>query len=103
MTGPDATTSGNDEAAPMTTPDDLACQELVEQVTEYLEAALGPEDRARFETHTEECPACAEVLEQFRVVVATVGSLRAADVSTIDAATRDHLLMVFRDWASDRH
>ena len=87
----------------MTTSDDLACQELVEQVTEYLESALTAEDRARFEAHTVECAACAEVLEQFRVVVATVGSLRAADVSAIDAVTRDHLLMVFRDWAADRH
>ncbi len=87
----------------MTTSDDLACQELVEQVTEYLEAALTAEDRARFEAHTAECPACADVLDQFRVVVATVGSLRTTDVSTIDAATRDHLLMVFRDWAAERH
>ncbi len=30
---------------------DLTCRELVELVTEYLEDALSPSERARFEAH----------------------------------------------------
>jgi anti-sigma factor RsiW len=31
--------------------EDLSCQELVELVTDYLDGALAPVQRARFEAH----------------------------------------------------
>ena len=42
--------------------EDLACQELVELVTDYLEDALPPEERARFDAHLAECPGCSNYL-----------------------------------------
>ena len=46
--------------------DDITCRELVELVTDYLEGALAPADRARFEEHLEICDACVAYVEQIR-------------------------------------
>ena len=37
-------------------PPQLVCQEAVELVTDYLEDALSPADRRRFEAHLAVCP-----------------------------------------------
>lgn len=81
---------------------DIDCIELVELVTEYLDAALTDVDRIRFERHVGECPGCVEILEQFRVVVTTTGALRPDDAATVPDATRDQLLTLFRDWRVTR-
>jgi anti-sigma factor RsiW len=74
---------------------ELTCQELVELVTEYLDGALSPEERARFERHLSICPGCRTYLEQFRETIAITGALREEDVSP---AAREELLTQFRDW-----
>lgn len=84
----------------MSTVEEMACNELVERVTEYLDTALAETDCTRFEDHIGECPGCYEILEQFRAVVSTTGRLRPQDVATVDPATRDQLLGVFRVWRS---
>jgi anti-sigma factor RsiW len=86
----------------VSTVEEMDCEELVERVTEYLDANLDPGDRARFETHVAECPGCYEILEQFRAVIAATGALRVEDAKEIDAARRDHLLSLFRAWRSER-
>ena len=55
--------------------DQLSCQELVELVTEYLDDALPPADRARFEAHIADCDGCTGYLEQIRVTIALTGPL----------------------------
>ena len=45
---------------------DLACRELVELATEYLEDALGVLERARVDAHLAECPDCDEYVAQIR-------------------------------------
>jgi anti-sigma factor RsiW len=54
---------------------ELACQDLVEAVTDYLEEALADTDRVRFDAHLAQCPDCAEYLHQMRRTVAALGSL----------------------------
>ena len=54
----------------------LACQEMVELVTAYLDGALSPAMRARFDAHLKKCDGCATYLEQLRVTVATLGRIR---------------------------
>jgi hypothetical protein len=86
----------------MTTVEEMACQELVERVTDYLDTALTGADRTRFEAHIDECRGCAEVLHQFQAVVELTGHLEPADVAAIDATTRDSLLDAFRTWHDER-
>ena len=77
---------------------DIDCIELVELVTEYLDAALSEHDRARFEHHVAECPGCAEIFEQFRAVITTTGALRPHDAAGVAPETREQMLTVFREW-----
>lgn len=82
----------------MTDADDMDCIELVERVTEYLDAALADGERVRFESHVGACPGCAEVLDQFRAVIATTGALRPDDAAAVDPVVREELLALFRGW-----
>lgn len=63
---------------------ELTCQELVEWVTDYLEGALSPERRARFEAHISGCDACTAYLEQMRETIAALGRLPAGSVKVRD-------------------
>ncbi len=53
----------------------LSCRELVELVTDYLEGALSPEDRSRFEDHIARCGGCQVYLEQIRQTIEALGHL----------------------------
>jgi anti-sigma factor RsiW len=75
--------------------DQLSCQELVELVTEYLDDALPPAERARFEAHIAECDGCTGYLEQIRVTIALTGTLVPEQ---LDPAAEAALLGTFRDW-----
>jgi anti-sigma factor RsiW len=76
----------------------MDCDELVELVTEYLEASLDPDTRARVEAHVSACPGCTEILEQFRATIALTGALRPADAAAVDPGRRAELLSRFREW-----
>ena len=73
----------------------MACQELVELVTDYLEDRLPADDRARFEAHIAECEYCAAYLDQMRQTVHTLGRIEEESLS--DGA-REALLAAFRTW-----
>jgi anti-sigma factor RsiW len=78
----------------------FTCQELVELVTDYLEGALSPEDRQRFEQHLAICPGCRTYVDQMRLTIRTMGSLTEASIAP-DA--KQALLRVFRSWRSAEH
>jgi anti-sigma factor RsiW len=71
----------------------LSCQELVELVTDYLEDALPPGQRARFEEHLETCGGCRAYLEQMRVTTRLVRSTNAPEEPREVAG----LMRAFRD------
>ena len=75
---------------------ELACRELVELVTDYLEGRLSPGDRARFQAHLAECEHCETYLEQMRQTVRALGRLPE---ETLSADARDALTAAFRDWS----
>jgi len=79
-------------------PPDLACQQVVELVTEYLEGSLSRADRKRFEGHLRGCPNCTTYLEQMRVTIAATGTLSVEDLSP-EAA--DEFTALFRRWQED--
>jgi anti-sigma factor RsiW len=77
----------------VTASDEMACNELVELITDYLDDALPERDAARFEEHLADCPACVEFVEQFRRTISAVGRQRRPEVAP---DTRARLLDVFR-------
>lgn len=79
-------------------PEDLTCAELVELVTEYLEGALPPGERARFEAHLGECDGCVNYLDQMRKTVALAGRLRVEDLSP---EVQAELVSAFRGWRAN--
>ena len=79
----------------MSTVEQLSCQELVELVTDYLEDALSPGERARFEDHIGRCGKCTVYLEQMRLTIRMVGELTP---ETISSEAEQVLLEAFRDW-----
>ncbi len=76
-------------------PDDLCCQELVELVTDYLDDALAPPVRARFEMHLSYCLWCRDYLDQMRATSRLAGGLTEA---ALPAGAKDALLQAFRSW-----
>jgi anti-sigma factor (TIGR02949 family) len=56
-------------------PHDMACQELVEVLTEYLDRTLGEHDRARLEAHLSVCDDCQAYLDQFKATIAVTGEV----------------------------
>jgi anti-sigma factor RsiW len=79
----------------MTSPEDMACRELVEVITDYLEGTLPELDRLRFEAHLSDCPGCRTYLEQMRQTVAVLGALPPEPIAEQD---RLKVLDLFRDW-----
>jgi anti-sigma factor RsiW len=75
----------------------LSCRELVELVTDYLEDALSPTDRARFEAHIAGCEGCTMYLRQMREMLELLGELTTDSISPQAEA---ELLATFRDWKS---
>jgi len=80
-------------------PDEIACIELVELVTDYFEGALSKRDRRRFEAHLKACDGCTTYVEQLRQTLEVVGELRTEHVPP---EAEQALLEAFRDWKSER-
>ena len=78
---------------------DLACVEVVELVTEYLEDALPDARRTDIEIHLVACRGCEAYVEQMRRTVDVVAT--AADDASGPAAG-DALLDAFRGWRERR-
>jgi anti-sigma factor RsiW len=74
---------------------ELSCAQVVELVTAYLEGALGPDDRERFEEHLVFCDGCDHYLEQMRLTIEVTGRLEPGE---LPPALEDRLLEAFRGW-----
>jgi anti-sigma factor RsiW len=72
----------------------MDCNELVELVTAYLDGALDPDTRARFDAHVLDCDGCENYLQQFRETVRTVGKITDDE---LDPAFRNRLLDAFKN------
>ena len=77
---------------------DLVCREAVELVTDYLEGALGPRERARLEGHLAACPHCSEYLAQMR---RTLDALGRIEPEALDPQVQDELVSLYRRWQSE--
>jgi anti-sigma factor RsiW len=75
----------------------VRCVEFVESVTDWMEGALGDDERLTLEEHLAICPHCTEYLGQLRLSAAV---LREVDERMLSAApppeARAALLDAFR-------
>jgi predicted anti-sigma-YlaC factor YlaD len=74
---------------------ELTCKDVVELVTEYLEGAMPPDDRDRFEEHLSICEGCTNYLAQMRTTLLATGMLTEEQ---IPPDQRKRLTAAFRDW-----
>jgi anti-sigma factor RsiW len=72
----------------------IACRELVERVTDYLDGALPSPERSRFEQHLLFCDGCSAHFDQLRQ---TRRALAALGDEPLDSAQRADLLAAFRE------
>ena len=77
---------------------DVDCREAVELVTDYLEDALSPAQRRRFEAHLAHCPDCPEYLAQMRAIVALAGRVTPDDLTP---RMREELVSLYLRWRND--
>lgn len=73
----------------------IDCNELVELVSAYLDDALDPDTRARFDQHLLGCDGCDSYLQQFRATIRAVGRISTDD---LDPTFRGRILDSLRDW-----
>ncbi|MEP7060585.1 MAG: zf-HC2 domain-containing protein [Actinomycetota bacterium] len=76
----------------------MECRDLVEAVTAYLDGAMSPEDRARFDEHLALCDGCTNYLAQIRETIRLTGSV---DPDVLPNEQRTALQGVFSAWASE--
>jgi Putative zinc-finger len=77
---------------------DLACQQAVELVTDYLEDALSHAAHRRFETHPAGCPHRTEYLAQMRATIKLTGQLTPADLSP---RMQEEFIALYRRWKDE--
>jgi predicted anti-sigma-YlaC factor YlaD len=75
---------------------ELACQkEVLQRLTDLLDAELDASLRSRIEIHLRDCEDCRSVLEQLRVIVslaASVGHHDQDDPTSMSPAMRQQLM-----------
>jgi len=77
---------------------ELVCQQVVELVTDYLEGALRPAARRRFERHLAGCEHCTEYLIQIKATIAVAGRITPEDLT---AEMRAEFTELFRRWRDE--
>jgi anti-sigma factor RsiW len=60
--------------------EDIACQQVVELITELLEGELPTDDVLVVERHLALCDGCSAYLQQMRETIRVTGALREEDV-----------------------
>lgn len=74
----------------------IACRDLLELISDYLDGSLAPERRAAVEAHIADCDGCSIVLEEFRRTIVMSGRLTE---DLVDPAQLETLRSAFRAWA----
>jgi anti-sigma factor RsiW len=77
---------------------DLACQQVIELLTDYLEGTLSRRQTRRLEAHLRDCPNCSNYLEQFRITIRLSSTIEPEDLSS--EAVRD-LTELYRRWRDE--
>jgi anti-sigma factor RsiW len=81
----------------MSTATPYVCKQFVEDVTAYLEGALGDDVVARVDAHLADCPHCREYLREMRLTIVAAGTIGKEEVEAMPADLRNRLLDAFRE------
>jgi len=77
----------------------MACIDVVDLVTEWMEGALDEDHRGELEEHLVVCPDCTEFVRQLRLTQQSLANLRATALASV---VRDRLLEEFARWTDQR-
>jgi anti-sigma factor RsiW len=80
----------------------VTCQEFVEVLTDYLDGALEPAERADVERHIVICRGCSNYIEQMRSTIDLLGRIGEQDGPDRDGEANEQLLSLFRQWRAGR-
>lgn len=78
---------------------EFSCQEMSEVVTNYLDDALAPDDRQRYERHLSYCAGCTTYLDQMRETIKQTGMVGFEE--SLPPALREEIVAQFRRWKRD--
>lgn len=78
---------------------ELTCQEMIEVVTNYLDGALPPDERQRFERHLSYCAGCTTYVDQMRETIRQTGMIPREE--PLPPALREAVVARFRNWAKE--
>ena len=73
---------------------DVACRDVVELVTDYLEGALDPVTAAAVRRHLSDCPGCDDYLAQMRATISATGQV---PLESLSERAKADLVAAFRD------
>ena len=79
--------------------DVLSCREMIEAVTDYLDDALPPVERRRFEHHLSFCRGCVAYTDQMRETIRQTGMVTREE--SLPPALREEIVARFRTWKRD--
>jgi len=78
---------------------EFSCQEMIEVVTNYLDDALPPDERQRFERHLSYCAGCSTYVDQMRETIRQTGMVPSED--SLPPSLREEIVARFRTWKPD--
>jgi hypothetical protein len=79
----------------------MACREIVNRMTDYLEGVLPPGDRKPFESHCRDCSGCRTRLEQMRTIIESLGRSGGRQGRTT-RPENERIVGLFRDYGLHR-
>jgi anti-sigma factor (TIGR02949 family) len=78
---------------------EFSCQEMIEVVTSYLDDALPPDERQRFERHLSYCAGCSTYVDQMSETIRQIGMVPREE--SLPPALREEIVAQFRTWKRD--
>ena len=75
---------------------EYSCQEMIEVVTNYLDAALSADEEQQFERHLSRCAGCNTYVEQIRETIRQTGMVPHEE--SLPPALREEIVAQFRNW-----
>ena len=78
---------------------EFSCQEMIEVVTNYLDDALRPDERQRFERHLSYCAGCGTYVDQMRETIRRTSTVSREE--SLPPALREEIVAQFRTWKRD--